>query len=217
MWHVTAPPPLVDALATHYRFERQLGAGGMATVYLAHDRKHTALRVKLSASEDGRLAERPIKDARAFELYLKAQVLTRRYGASMEQVNALVERAIEIEGESPPLRALRAYLWVTQVRAGMSTDHEHLVRAEREARALLDFSPDAAYGYSLLGFISFERGDMADAVRYLATALERDRSTRMPGSSTASRSGRWDKATPRLPSHGSFSRPTRCPRWQGCC
>jgi serine/threonine protein kinase len=28
------------ALADHYRVERELGAGGMATVYLAHDRKH---------------------------------------------------------------------------------------------------------------------------------------------------------------------------------
>ena len=37
----------------------------------------SALRVTLSASEDTRLAERPIKNARAFELYLKAQVLVR--------------------------------------------------------------------------------------------------------------------------------------------
>ncbi|MFO0074447.1 MAG: serine/threonine-protein kinase, partial [Gemmatimonas sp.] len=31
---------LATALATHYRVERDLGAGGMATVYLAHDLKH---------------------------------------------------------------------------------------------------------------------------------------------------------------------------------
>jgi len=31
---------LATALATHYRVERELGAGGMATVYLAHDLKH---------------------------------------------------------------------------------------------------------------------------------------------------------------------------------
>ncbi len=132
------------------------------------------LRVTLTASEDDRLAERHIKNPRAFELYLRAQGLVRRYGASMDQVNALLDRATEIEGLSPPLRALRAHLWVSQVRAGMSTDAIHLARAEAEARALMDVAPNAAYGYSLLGFISYERGALADTVRYLTKALELD-------------------------------------------
>ena len=33
-------PRLTTALADRYRIERELGAGGMATVYLAHDIKH---------------------------------------------------------------------------------------------------------------------------------------------------------------------------------
>ena len=33
-------PGIFSALADHYRIERELGAGGMATVYLAHDIKH---------------------------------------------------------------------------------------------------------------------------------------------------------------------------------
>src|SRR5215212_3769644 len=32
--------PLTAALAEHYTIERRLGAGGMATVYLARDQKH---------------------------------------------------------------------------------------------------------------------------------------------------------------------------------
>ena len=38
---MAAPPsPLAAALADRYRIERELGQGGMATVYLAHDLKH---------------------------------------------------------------------------------------------------------------------------------------------------------------------------------
>jgi len=36
----TLPTPLATALADRYRLERQVGAGGMATVYLAHDLRH---------------------------------------------------------------------------------------------------------------------------------------------------------------------------------
>jgi tRNA A-37 threonylcarbamoyl transferase component Bud32/tetratricopeptide (TPR) repeat protein len=38
--HSTEIVPLVKALVDRYRVERELGAGGMATVYLAHDLKH---------------------------------------------------------------------------------------------------------------------------------------------------------------------------------
>jgi serine/threonine-protein kinase len=40
MFMNSVPTVLATALADRYRIERELGAGGMATVYLAHDLKH---------------------------------------------------------------------------------------------------------------------------------------------------------------------------------
>ena len=37
---MTVNDRLTAALAAQYRVERELGAGGMATVYLAHDLRH---------------------------------------------------------------------------------------------------------------------------------------------------------------------------------
>ena len=50
---------LAAALADRYRIEREVGAGGMATVYLAHDLKHNrdvalkVLRPELAAALGG--------------------------------------------------------------------------------------------------------------------------------------------------------------------
>jgi eukaryotic-like serine/threonine-protein kinase len=136
----------------------------------------SALQVRLTAREDARLAERPIKSVVAFELYLKAQELTRRYGASMDHVLALLDRAEAIEGPALPLRALRVYVQIMQMRAGMATDPAHLVRASADAHDLLEAAPHAPYGYALLGFIAYEQGDLAGTVRWLRQALERDAS-----------------------------------------
>jgi len=37
---IRPPERLAAALADRYRIERELGQGGMATVYLAHDLRH---------------------------------------------------------------------------------------------------------------------------------------------------------------------------------
>ena len=133
-----------------------------------------ALQIQLSSSEDVRLAARPIQNAGAFELFLQARTEMRRYGVSLDRARMLLERATEIEGESPPLRALRAFMEFSKVRAGTATDLRPLDVAETEARALIELVPDAPYGHALLGFVRYERGHLKEAARHLTRAMEID-------------------------------------------
>ena len=64
---------LVKALSSHYRLERELGAGGMATVYLAEDLKHQrkvaikVLRPELAATLGAERFDREIATAARFQ------------------------------------------------------------------------------------------------------------------------------------------------------
>jgi eukaryotic-like serine/threonine-protein kinase len=153
-------------------------AGTMDDVFDVQERVSRAivdaLQIKLTTSEDVRLAARPIQNARAFELYLQARAEMRRYGTSLDHARLLLERAIEIEGNSPPLRALRAFMEFSRVRGGTATDLRPLDVAETEARALIELVPDAPYGHALLGFVDYERGRLKEAARHLTRALELD-------------------------------------------
>ena len=88
-----------------------------------------ALGVRLTSEEIRRLADRPIADPRAFELYLHARQQLRRY--AIPTAVPLIEEAIRIEGETPPLVAMRAWATLWQVRLGMAPDQSPLDEAER--------------------------------------------------------------------------------------
>ncbi len=130
-----------------------------------------ALDVALSPAESRRLADRPILNVRAFELYLQARQELRRY--NLDRGVQLLDQAIAIEGEVPALRALRGLAYITRLRMGI--DRERSLReAEAEGRALLQIAPEAAYGHALLAVVAYERGDHPAAVRSAEAALVLD-------------------------------------------
>jgi eukaryotic-like serine/threonine-protein kinase len=134
-----------------------------------------ALGVTLSSDEDRHLAHRSIENVQAFELYLQARQEIRRYDAAcLDRGEALIRRAMEIEGETPPFQALLAWANVARYRAGLAPDGTPLDTASAVANSLLLSAPDAPYGHALLGFIGYERGQNADAVRHFLAALERE-------------------------------------------
>ncbi|HUL74300.1 MAG TPA: protein kinase [Vicinamibacterales bacterium] len=131
-----------------------------------------ALDITLSSDERRRMAERPIADARAFELVLQARQDLRRYDS--DRAVHTIREAMRIEGETPPLQALLTQAKVFRARVGVGSVHAALDEAEAEARNLLARMPEAPYGDSLLGQIAYERGRQPEAVHYLKRALDRE-------------------------------------------
>ena len=131
-----------------------------------------ALNVTLTKDEERQLGDRAIVNVRAFELFLQARQELRRY--NLDRATTLVAQAVQIEGNTLPLRALAAWAKVSLVRFGVSRDPHILDDVETEGVALIDLEPDAAYGYGLLGYVEYERGRHDRAVRHLRAALARD-------------------------------------------
>jgi eukaryotic-like serine/threonine-protein kinase len=129
-----------------------------------------ALGVRLTSDEIRRLADRPIADPRAFELYLQARQQLRRY--AIPTAVPLIEEAIRIEGETPPLVAMRAWATLWQVRLGMAPDQSPLDEADRAAQSLISDRPDASYVHALLGNLKYERGHLLEALRHFRRAIE---------------------------------------------
>jgi serine/threonine protein kinase/tetratricopeptide (TPR) repeat protein len=134
-----------------------------------------ALDVTLTTDEHRRLAERPIANVRAFELYLQARQEIRRIrGDALERASQLLSQAVAIEGETPPLLALMVWAKVTQVKVGINRDLRPLDEGEVQAQALVQRVPDSPDGHALLGYIAYERGELPQAVRHFLRALERE-------------------------------------------
>ncbi|MEP7326043.1 MAG: tetratricopeptide repeat protein, partial [Gemmatimonadota bacterium] len=166
---------LIDAMSDAQLWSEKY-SGTMDDVFDVQERVSRAiveaLNVKLSPQEEVGLADRPIANVRAFELYLQARQEIGRYG--VERGMALLNAAIQIEGLTPPLQSLAAWAKVVSVRSGMSRNpRQELGEAEATAQSLLIQAPDAPQGHTTLGLIGYERGQLADAVRHFRAALER--------------------------------------------
>ena len=87
---------LTAALAGRYRLEREIGAGGMATVYLAEDLKHhRKVAIKLLHPELGAAVgpDRFLREIEAVAVQLREQLAV--YGALVEEADGTGE-----EGEA---------------------------------------------------------------------------------------------------------------------
>jgi eukaryotic-like serine/threonine-protein kinase len=137
-----------------------------------------ALRVRLTPSEERRIAQRAIGDPRAYDLYLRARQHIWSFNApALEKGLQLIRQAREIVGDNELLIAAEGLIYWQYVNVGIApanTYDEYLQKAEECAAKIFAIDPDSSKGYSLRGSIRNNRGDPTGSMRDFKRALALD-------------------------------------------
>jgi hypothetical protein len=166
-----------------------------------------ALRLRLTPTEDRRLAQRPIGDLRAYEYYLLARQEIWSFNTqSLDHALQLVRRAEDIVGDNELLFVAEGLIYWQHVNVGIvpvSQYDEYLQKADDCAAKVFALNPESSKGHGLRGAIRHTRADSNGAADDYKKALD-PRSQRSGGAALAWLSLRRVRATrPRACAHGS--------------
>jgi serine/threonine protein kinase/tetratricopeptide (TPR) repeat protein len=131
-----------------------------------------ALRLRLTPTEDRRLAQRLIGDVRAYEYYLLAR--QEIWSFNTDHALQLVRRAQDIVGDNELLFVAEGLIYWQKVNVGMvpvSQYDEYLRKAEACAAKVFALNPESSKGYGLRGAIRHTRADPSGAARDYKQAL----------------------------------------------
>ncbi|HEY2374974.1 MAG TPA: protein kinase [Gemmatimonadaceae bacterium] len=138
-----------------------------------------ALRLRLTPDEDQRMAERPIRDVRAYEYYLLArQQIWSFTRPSLERGLQLIRQAQAIVGESELLLAAEGLIYWQYVNVGLVPVERYdvyLQKADACAARMLELNPRSAKAHSLRGAVRMHRADPRGAMEDFKRALVFDR------------------------------------------
>jgi TolB-like protein len=134
-----------------------------------------ALKLRLSADEDRRLADRPILDLHAYECYLQARQEAFRWRAdAIDHAVQLLKNGLAITGGNAQLYGAlgRAYLHYRE--AGVDFSAGPLAEAASCAEKVFALDPRSTAALQLRGWIRYSSGRIQEAVEDLRAALESD-------------------------------------------
>ncbi|HKW47202.1 MAG TPA: protein kinase [Gemmatimonadaceae bacterium] len=138
-----------------------------------------ALRLRLTPDEDERMAERPIRDVRAYEYYLLArQQIWSFTGPSLQRGLQLIRQAQDIVGESELLLSAEGLIYWQYVNVGLvpvDRYDEYLQKADACAARMLTMNANSAKAHSLRGSVRMHRADAKGAMEDFKRALVLDR------------------------------------------
>jgi serine/threonine protein kinase/tetratricopeptide (TPR) repeat protein len=130
-----------------------------------------ALKVVLSTEEERRIEARPIGNAQAHDLFLRArQELQRGIPASLDKSIALLNEGLALVGENEYLYAALGHTYYSYFRWISKVDASYLSRAAEYVQKVFALNPSSSHGFTLQGMIYGSQGDVGAAIRSLKRA-----------------------------------------------
>lgn len=137
-----------------------------------------ALRLRLTPTEDRRIAQRPIDDVRAYEYYLLARQEIWSFNTqSLDHALQLIRRAQDLIGDNELLFVAEGLIYLQNVNVGIvpvSSYDEYLRKAEACAAKVFALNPESSKAHFLRGAVRHNRADPHGAARDYKKALSLD-------------------------------------------
>jgi non-specific serine/threonine protein kinase len=134
-----------------------------------------ALKIELNPSENEMIAERPLDNIWAYDLYFRAlEKITHQTKESLDLALEDLNHGLEIVGENALIYSAMGYAYWQYINIGVKTFDEFSGKIEECAEKIFELEPDSPHGYMLLARLVIFKGDTRSLVNYLLKVLEKD-------------------------------------------
>jgi tetratricopeptide (TPR) repeat protein len=129
-----------------------------------------ALRLNVTKQDQQKISERPIENAAAYDLYLRANAAIWSFREdALDRIVQDVQNALDITGPNALLYAIMAQAYLQYVNIGVQQE-DYIAKAEDYAQKALAVDPDTANAHVALGYL-YEYRDQQEAIRHFKKAL----------------------------------------------
>ncbi len=135
----------------------------------------SALKIQLTQKEKRQMANRPIENAEAYDLYLKAlRDIRQPTETSLQRAMELIDRALILIGDNEVLLRTKGQIHLSYINLGLKPDVSHAKAAEELVSKIYSLNPDSQEGHFLMGLSLVHSWHTQEAAHLLKKVLDRD-------------------------------------------
>jgi len=132
-----------------------------------------SLKLKLSPKENKKIAERPIGDVRAYDLFFRARKeILSATEEGLERALQLINHGLSIIGDNELIFGAMGYAYFMYFNLGFKREESSLQKVEECADKVFALNPDSYIGHFLRALIHWKNGNIQAAIREHKKTLE---------------------------------------------